>query len=121
MQTTAPFDPTRSRWEKTLRAGFEELTLQPVSVHFKMPKQAAHGETCPVLYFLTHRLHTLQFLKSGRVLVPWKEGSVMVERLRFVARLPEGEKMSFLDWKLTVVPNEAENPDEGHLTRAFVL
>lgn len=32
----------------------------------------------------------------GRTAVPWKECSVMEERLRFVARLLEGEEMSFL-------------------------
>jgi transposase len=32
--------------------------------------------------------------KTREVSMPWKEGSVMEERLRFVARLLEGEAMS---------------------------
>jgi leucine-zipper of insertion element IS481 len=32
----------------------------------------------------------------GKVAMPWKESSVMYERLRFVARLLEGEQMSHL-------------------------
>src|SRR6266404_464691 len=32
----------------------------------------------------------------GKVAMPWKESSVMDERLRFVARLLEGEQMSHL-------------------------
>jgi hypothetical protein len=37
------------------------------------------------------------FLKQGKeVDMPWKECSVMDERIRFVARLLEGEKMASL-------------------------
>ncbi|WP_336621132.1 helix-turn-helix domain-containing protein [Sinorhizobium sp. 7-81] len=34
------------------------------------------------------------FAFCGEVLMPWKETSVMEERLRFIARLLEGEGMS---------------------------
>lgn len=38
--------------------------------------------------------NTFPLFEQGDVLMPWKESSVMDERLRFVARLLEGEPMT---------------------------
>jgi hypothetical protein len=45
--------------------------------------------------YRTHGLHFFfSFFKGKGVDMPWKECSVMDERMRFVARLLEGEKMA---------------------------
>src|SRR5437879_9994848 len=42
--------------------------------------------------FRRHGLHTGPFARRAKV--PWKECNPMDERLKFIARLPDGEKMA---------------------------
>lgn len=53
--------------------------------------------------------------------MPWKEGPVMDERLRFVARLLEGEEMSCLRRELTARRSTADNPFEARPAGVLAL
>ena len=50
--------------------------------------------------------------------MPWKECHIMDERLRFVARLLEGEKMAPLCAEFGITPHGAERPPEGECSRS---
>src|SRR3977135_3154334 len=48
--------------------------------------------------------NTLSVLWHGEVWMPWKESSVMDERLRFVARLLDGEQMGLVGRGVGISP-----------------